>query len=130
MLKIFKSSVKDVCNLSMGIGLDGGATISHYPEEKFKVNYRSYKSFNVKIIRKNEKVSIKKFSYFSRINNKNFTAQNYWKKCENDLIKKKIIKQIKIKGIIFQKMNSNKAVDYMLSQLKHDSNYLGRLIEY
>ena len=121
---------KDVCNLSMGIGVDGGATIFHYPEEKSIVNYRVYNSFNVKIIGKNEKVSIKKFSYFARINNKNFTGQNSWKKCENDLIKKKILKQVKVRGIIFQKMNTNKVVDFISDQLKHDSNYLGRLIKY
>ena len=118
---------KNVCNLSIGIGLDGGATICHYPEEKFKISYRYFKFFKAKILRKNKNPVIKNYSYFARINNSDFTAQNFWKKCENDLIKNKILKRIKISGIIFQKMNCYKAVNFILKKLKQNENYLGRL---
>ena len=46
------SNNKNVCNLSMGIGLNGGATICHYPEQKHKVDYRYFKFFETKIIDK------------------------------------------------------------------------------
>ena len=118
---------KNVCNLSIGIGLDGGATICHYPEEKLKVNYRYFKLFKAKIIDKKKNLSERKYSYYSRINNKNFEGINNWKRCENDLIKSKILKQIKIQGIIFQKMNCYNAVKYISMKLNKYPNYLGKL---
>ena len=118
---------KNVCNLSIGIGLDGGATICHYPEEKLKVDYRCYNFFEANIIDKKNKSYKKKFSYYSRFKNEKFEGINSWKKCENDLINSKILKQIKIHGIIFQKMNCYDAVKYILMKLNRNPNYLGKL---
>ena len=42
-------SNNDVCNLSLGIGLNGGATICHYPEESLGVDYRTYITLDGKI---------------------------------------------------------------------------------
>ena len=53
-----------------GIGLNGGATICHYPEQKHKVDYRYFKYFEAKIIDEKKFLS-KKYSYYTRINNKN-----------------------------------------------------------
>ncbi len=118
---------KNVCNLSIGIGLDGGATICHYPEEKFKVNYRYYNFFEVKIVDKKNKSYRKKFSYYSRFEDRKFEGINNWKRCENDLIKSKILKQIKIQGIIFQKMNCYNAIKFISTKLNKNPNYLGKL---
>ncbi len=118
---------KNVCNLSLGIGLNGGATICHYPEEKFKVNYRYYKSFEARIVDKKNNSSNKKYLYYSRVNNKKFEGINNWKKCEKDLIKNKILKQIKIKGIIFQKMNCYDGAKFISKRLSENPNYLGKL---
>ena len=55
----------------MGIGLNGGATICHYPEQKHKVDYRYFKFFETKIIDKKNNLFKRKYSYYTRINNKN-----------------------------------------------------------
>ena len=116
---------KDVCNISLGIGLNGGATICHYPEEKMKVQYREYKKFLTKITMRNNKNKTNFFSYFVRKHNKLYEAQNNWKLCENDLLGSKILKQIKIKGIVFQKMNANQATKFIIKKMKKNPNYLG-----
>lgn len=121
------SNNKNVCNLSMGIGLNGGATICHYPEQKHKVDYRYFKFFETKIIDKKNNLFKRKYSYYTRINNKKFEGINNWKKCESDLINNKILKQIKINEIIFQKMNCYDAVKFISMKLSKNPNYLGKL---
>ena len=121
------SNNKNVCNLSMGIGLNGGATICHYPEQKHKVDYRYFKYFEAKIIDEKKNFSLKKYSYYTRINNKKFEGINNWKKCESDLINNKILKQIKINEIIFQKMNCYKAVNFISNKLSKNPYYIGKL---
>tara|TARA_B100000941_G_C28419120_1_gene507792 strand:+ start:14 stop:787 length:774 start_codon:yes stop_codon:yes gene_type:complete len=121
------SNNKNVCNLSMGIGLNGGATICHYPEQKHKVDYRYFKFFKAKIIDKKKNLSERKYSYYTRIKNKKFEGINNWKKCEIDLMKNKILKQIKINEIIFQKMNCFNAVKFIAMKLNKNPNYLGKL---
>lgn len=118
---------KNVCNLSMGIGLDGGATICHYPEEKYQVDYRFYKNFEAKIINKENNLIKKNYSYFARVDNNKYEGVNNWKNCEKDLIKANILKQIKIQGIVFQKMNCYKAVNFISRKLLRNINYLGKL---
>ena len=40
-------NTKNVCNLSIGVSVHGGATILHYPEEFLRVNYRYFKILKV-----------------------------------------------------------------------------------
>ena len=90
-----------------------------------KVQYREYQKFITKIIMPNNKNKTKLFSYFMRKSNKLYEAQNNWKVCENDLLRSKILKQIKIKGIVFQKMNSNQAIKFIIKKMKNNLCYLG-----
>ena len=121
---------KDVCNLSLGTRLDGGATICHYPEEYLSVYYRTYIPLEGKIIDKNKKKTKSKFSYYARIINKNFEGSNNWNLCEKDLLKKNILSR----KFFFNNqypislMNAYKATNFIISKLKNDKEYLGKLI--
>ena len=76
---------------------------------------------------KKKNLSERKYSYYTRIKNKKFEGINNWKKCEIDLMKNKILKQIKINEIIFQKMNCFNAVKFIAMKLNKNPNYLGKL---
>ncbi|MDA8844342.1 AAC(3) family N-acetyltransferase, partial [Candidatus Pelagibacter bacterium] len=52
---------KNVCNLSLGLELDGGATFCHYAEEYCKVPYRKFIDLKYTIKNKNNKIIKKKF---------------------------------------------------------------------
>jgi ABC-type oligopeptide transport system ATPase subunit len=117
---------KDVCNLSLGVRLDGGATICHYPEEYFGVDYRTYISLKGKIIGKNKKEIKSKFSYYARIINKNLEGSNNWTLCEKDLLKKNILSR----NFFFNNqypisiMNAYKATNFIISKLQTGYNTL------
>jgi len=81
---------KNVCNISLGLELDGGATFCHYPEEFCNVPYRSLIDIDCKIISKNNRIIKKKFSYFARQKKTNQEFINNWKYINKLLIKKKI----------------------------------------
>jgi aminoglycoside N3'-acetyltransferase len=121
---------KDVCNLSLGTGFEGGATICHYPEEYIGVHYRKYIALKGKVINKDKKETRSKFIYYGRIINKNFEGINNWDMCEKDLLKKKIL----IRNFFFKKnypisiMNTNKAINFIISKLKKNKEYLGKLV--
>ena len=115
---------KNVCNLSIGISISGGATILHYPEELNKVNYRYYKKIKGQIILKNMKNLNKEFFYFARKKFKNKIVFNDWNKCENDLIQNKILYKSKFNKLVICKMNTFKATNFINKKIKNDKNYL------
>jgi aminoglycoside N3'-acetyltransferase len=121
---------KDVCNLSLGIGLNGGATICHYAEENIVVNYRKYIPLEGQIIDKDKKKTMSKFTYYGRILNKNFEGINNWTQCEHDLLKKKFL----VRKFFFKNsyqisiMNAKKGINFIINQLKKNREYLGRLV--
>ena len=65
--------------------------------------------------------------YWEQLAKEKFEGINNWNKCESDLINKKILKQIKINEIIFQKMNCYNAVKFISMKLSKNPNYLGKL---
>lgn len=113
---------KDVCNLSLGLNLEGGATFCHYSEEYMNVNYRKYIDFNFKIEKKNNKKIKKKFLYFAR--KKNF--QNNWKKCEKELFKASLIKKITFPENKYKilKMNTYKVTKFLVKKIENNPLYL------
>ena len=115
-------SSKDVCNIALGLGLEGGATICHFPEEKQGVSYRQFKSLNTKVLGKDNKIIKKKFQYYAR--NKNNI--NNWENCESDILKKKILKKYLFTENEYPiiKMNSYEVTNFILNKLKKDKNYL------
>jgi len=116
---------KDVCNLSIGISIHGGATILHYPEELLGVKYRYYKKISGKITLENGKKIKKNYFFFARKIYKNKIITNKWERCEKDLINSNILKKkIYFKKLILCKMNTNKATRFVLSKIKNDPNYL------
>ena len=116
---------KDVCNISIGISVHGGATILHYPEEKLQVSYRYFQKFETEVILENKQKIKKEFTYFSRRKFKNKSVFNDWSKCEKDLIKKKILlKKNFSHNLIICKMNTNKATNFLINQLKKNENYV------
>ncbi len=114
---------KNVCNLSIGVGVEGGATFLHYSEELFKVDYRFKKKFFGNIILKNRKIK-KKFLYFARKKFNGIYIKNNWSYPQKDLIKNKVLKEYKFKKISFYKMNTFHASDFILKKLKDNSSYL------
>ena len=115
--------LNDVCNLSIGVGLNGGATICHYSEEFMQVNYRSYIELEGEIFDKNHSKVDKTFTYYARKNEGNIN--NNWDICEKDLIKNNIMKKrIFFKDIPVCYMNSKKATNFLIEKLSHDKDYL------
>jgi aminoglycoside N3'-acetyltransferase len=113
---------EDVCNIALGLELEGGATICHFPEENKKVNYRELKDLKIKIFGKNNKIVKKKFQYFVRKKK----IENNWKKCENDLTKKGLIKKYLFTENNYPviKMNTYKVTNFIFNKLKKNKNYL------
>ena len=115
-------SSKDVCNIALGLGLEGGATICHFPEENKRVNYRIFKNLKIKTFGKNNKIIKKKFLYYVRKKK----IENNWKKCENDLTKKGLIKKYLFTENNYPviKMNTYKVTNFIFNKLKKNKNYL------
>ena len=119
---------KNVSNLSIGIGLNGGATICHYPEELYKVDYREFIELNGKIILKNGLKKKSNFTYFRRVQKKKLIGFNYWNKCEKDLIKENILEKRLFKNKIpILVMNTKRASDFIIKKMSTEKNYLGKL---
>ena len=113
----------EVCNLSIGIGLDGGGTICHFSEELFKVNYRKYIDLKGDVYDEKNKLVKKNFLYYAR--DEKTKVQNNWSKCENDLIKNKIMnRKFYLNNIPVCIMNTKKATKYIFEKLSEDNYYL------
>lgn len=113
---------KDVCNLSFGLRLNGGATFCHYSEEIMRVNYREYIDLKIKVFNNKNKLQKKKFSYFGRKKN----IFNDWNRCEKDLYQNQLIKKYVFSEnkYIITKMNTQKVTNFIINKLKKDNNYL------
>ncbi len=112
---------KDVRNISLGIGVAGGATIWHYTEEKLKVHYRSYNTIKTKVYDSKNKLVKKNFKYFAR--KKGF--KNSLMRCEKFLRKKNILKIHKNSyQIPILSMNAKLATDAICNQLIKNKNFL------
>lgn len=112
----------NVCNLSIGIGLHGGGTICHYPEEFNNVYYREFINLDGKVFDKNNELVKKKFKYFTR--KRSLNIENSWNKCETDLIKNSILNIKFYKNIPVCTMNTKKASEFIIKKLLIDKNYL------
>jgi|694.fasta_scaffold134757_3 aminoglycoside 3-N-acetyltransferase len=122
---------KDVCNLSLGVKLEGGATICHFPEEFVGVNYREFVHIKDKILGPGKKIIKRKFTYYGRKINRNGEGLNNWSNCEKDLLKSKILKR---KFFLRDKypisiMNANMASEFIISKLKKNPYYIGKFVE-
>ena len=116
---------KDVCNISIGISVLGGATILHKHKEKLKVYYRYFKKFKSIILLKNKQQVKKEFFYFARKKFRNKSIINDWHTCEKDLIKNNILKKKTFsQNLLICKMNTNKATKFLINKLKRNKNYI------
>ncbi len=113
---------KDVCNLSLGLNLGGGATFCHYSEEFMKVSYRKYIELDIQVFEKKNKKIDKKFLYFAR--KKKFS--NNWKKLERELTKLSLIRKYVFPENDYSilKMNTNKVTKFLIKKIKNNSLYL------
>ena len=112
---------QNVRSLALGIDFSGGATLCHYPEEKLNVFYRAYKNLNIKVYDQNNKVIKRKYTYFAR--KKNY--ENLWDNCKNQLIKNKIIVNVKneFKIPIFS-MNALETTNFITSNLEKNNKFV------
>ena len=112
----------DVLNLSIGSKFNGGATFIHYLEELFKVPYREYIYLKGKILNSNNKPVNKEFIYYARKNG----CINSYRRCENFLIKKSIIKYHYENKIPYFFCDIKKATRMIKREFKKDTLYLLR----
>ena len=49
---------------------------------------------------------------------------NNWSKCENDLIKNKILYKLNFNNLVICKMNTYKATNFINKMIKNNENYL------
>ena len=118
------STSKDVCNIGLGLNLDGGGTFVHYAEEKVNVSYRHKINLNIKVFDSNNKLVKKKFSYFAR--KPRLNVINDWNKCEKKLIKKNLLEQFIFPENNYKiiKMNTYKVTKFLIKNLKENPKYL------
>lgn len=116
----------NVCNLSIGVGLDGGGTICHFAEEHCNVYYRELIDLHGSVYDKNNIVINTNFKYFARkISESKKMYQNNWIKCEDDLIKSNIMKrQIYNNSIHICMTNTIDATKFIINKIQSNSNYL------
>lgn len=114
----------DVLNLSLGLGIDGGATFVHYVEELLKVPYRKFIKLKFSIYDKNNKKVNSPFNYFGIKTFKKFAFINNWKLVEKDLIESKIMKKKKIGEYFFCFMNVYHATQFLHKKVKKDPYYM------
>ena len=117
---------KDVLNVSIGLGLVGGAAFVHHVEELAKVPYREYVSLSGKVYDSFGNLLEKKFTYYARKETKNKVAENYFDLVEKDLIDHGIMKKKIIgKNLITTNMNTYKATRFLINRLKNNIYYMG-----
>ena len=116
----------NVCNISLGLELNGGATFCHYVEEYCKVPYRKYINLNYIVKDKQNKIIKKKYTYFSR--NTDFKKEiiNDWDSVQKTLIKKKLINIYKNENPKYQvlKMNTSKVSNFLIKKVKKNNIFL------
>ena len=117
---------KNVCNISLGLELDGGATFCHYPEEYCKVPYRKFIDLNYSVKNKKNNLIQKKFKYFARNPNDKKKIINDWGRIQKVLIKKNFLKIYKNTNPKYQiiKMNTFKVSNFLITNLKKNHNFL------
>ena len=117
---------KNVCNISLGLELNGGATFCHYSEEYCKVPYRKYINLNRFVKNKNNYIVKKKYKYFARNSKYKKKIINDWKKIQKILVQKKLIKIYKNENPKYQilKMNTFDVSSFLIDNIKKNNNFL------
>ena len=117
---------KNVCNISLGLKLHGGATFCHYVEEYCKVPYRKYIDLNYIVKDKHNKNIKKKYTYFSKNTNFKKKLINDWESIQKTLIRKKLINIYRNKNPKYQvlKMNTAKVSNFLIRKVKKNNNFL------
>jgi aminoglycoside N3'-acetyltransferase len=116
----------NVCNISLGLELNGGATFCHYVEEYCKVPYRKYINLNYIVKDKQNKNVKKKYTYFSRNVDAKQEIINDWDRVQKILIKQKLINIYKNANPKYQvlTMNTSKVSNFLIRKVKKNKNFL------
>lgn len=116
----------NVCNISLGLELNGGATFCHYVEEYCKVPYRKYINLNYIVKDKQNKNLKKKYTYFSRNVDAKQEIINDWDRVQKILIKQKLINIYKNVNPKYQvlTMNTLKVSNFLIRKVKNNKNFL------
>lgn len=114
---------KNVCNISLGLKLNGGATFVHYSEEHCKVPYRKYIRINPQVKNQKNYIIKKKYKYFARNSDK---IINDWEKVQEILIKNNLIKIYKSENPKYNilKMNTSKVSSFLIDNVKKNPIFL------
>ena len=117
---------KNVCNISLGLDLGGGATFCHYSEEFCKVKYRKFLNLNFKLIDKENITLNNKYIYYARKTKYHKKVLNDWPRIQKILEKKKLLKKYKSIVPRYQilKMNTYKVSQFLINELKKNQDFL------
>jgi aminoglycoside N3'-acetyltransferase len=117
---------KNVCNISLGLELQGGATFCHYAEEYCRVPYRKFVDLNFLVKDKKNNLIKKKYKYFARNIISDTKVANDWDRVQKILIHKKLLKVYKneIPKFKILKMNTFKVTNFLINKIKKDPNFL------
>ncbi len=117
---------KNVCNISLGLELNGGATFCHYAEEYCNVPYREIIELNYSIKNKKYQLIKKKYKYFARKSSYFKETTNDWKRVQQTLEKKKFIKIYDNKSPKYKilTMNTFEVTKFLINQIKKNPHFL------
>ena len=117
---------KNVCNISLGLELQGGATFCHYSEECSKVPYRTFIDLNHLVKDKKNNIIKKKYQYFAKNVASNFKVANDWDRVQKILVKKKLLKIYKNENPKYKilKMNTYKVSSFLIEKIKKNPFFL------
>ena len=120
---------KNVCNISLGLELRGGATFCHYSEEYCKVPYRNFVDLKYFIYNQHNNLIKKNYKYFARKHDLNFEILNDWERIQKILFKEKLVKTYINKNPKYKilKMNTFKVTKFLTSKIKENPNFLLKL---
>jgi|TARA_B110000483_G_C18165578_1_gene531140 aminoglycoside 3-N-acetyltransferase len=114
----------DVLNLSLCLGIDGGATFIHYVEELLKVPYRKFIKLKFSLFGKNDKKINFSFTYFGIKNFKKSLIINDWKLVEKNLLRLKIMKKRRVGDYFFCHMNTKQVTQFLYKKVRKNPYYM------
>ena len=117
---------EDVWNVSLGIGLIGGATFCHVAEEQMLVPYREYLDLPGNVLDSHSVPVEFDFNFFARKTVDDKTASNYWNKLIRDLTSAKLLRSWNVgENIPMTLMHVKSTTEFISQKISEDPYYLG-----
>ncbi len=118
----------EAINLSIGIGLVGGATFLHHAEETAMVPYRFHKDFPGEIIDENGKMLTDTYKMFVRKVEDTFEYKNEWDHILGDFVQDGLVEQGSLNGASLLAFRIKPSHDRFIERLKKDPFYCAKKV--